>query len=253
MRCCSTRSVSPTAGPTCSRRTRTTSIGAINMLEPTTNLLLQVQPRVHLPAGGREDPARQRRLCRVWRKRPDTASWTSALLLGNDPYHYPDNLPVVGAKGGPGGKPGCGSLPDAAKNFPVRQLVTNTGWGTGLDMRPNPGIGIPGLGQLLPGHPRGARAAQHPQLLRRAGDRADPVSGGAALRRGAVRAGRHAAVAGAATGAAPDGAEDPGPRPGPSRSSSTRRRDAADTATADPVAARGRAGHHDRYRESQER
>ena len=54
----------------------------------------------------------------------------------NDPYVYPDNLPIVAAKGGPGGKPSCGSLPDATKNFPVRQLVTNTGWGTGMDSGP---------------------------------------------------------------------------------------------------------------------
>lgn len=67
----------------------------------------------------------------------------AALAFGDDPYRYPDNLPIVAAKGGPGGKPGCGSLPDVTKNFPVRQLVTNTGWGTGLDIRPNPGIGHP--------------------------------------------------------------------------------------------------------------
>lgn len=93
------------------------------------------------------------------------------LLFGNDPYKYPENLPVVGAKGGPGGQPGCGSLPDATKNFPVRQLVTNTGWGTGLDIRPNPGIGHPcwanyfpvtranpeppSIRQCLPGHAPG--------------------------------------------------------------------------------------------------
>ena len=41
-----------------------------------------------------------------------------ALLLGNDPYVYPDNLPIVAAKGGPGGKPGCGSLPDAYEELP---------------------------------------------------------------------------------------------------------------------------------------
>ena len=29
-----------------------------------------------------------------------------ALLLGNDPYAYPDNLPIVAAKGGPGGAAG---------------------------------------------------------------------------------------------------------------------------------------------------
>jgi phospholipid/cholesterol/gamma-HCH transport system substrate-binding protein len=73
-----------------------------------------------------------------------------ALLLGDDPYRYPDNLPVVGAKGGPGGKPGCGSLPDVSKNFPQRYLVTNTGFGTGLDLRPNPGIGFPGWINYLP-------------------------------------------------------------------------------------------------------
>ena len=73
-----------------------------------------------------------------------------ALLPGNDPYVFPDNLPIVAAKGGPGGRPGCGSLPDATKNFPVRQLVTNTGWGTGLDIRPNPGLGHPCWADYFP-------------------------------------------------------------------------------------------------------
>jgi phospholipid/cholesterol/gamma-HCH transport system substrate-binding protein len=74
----------------------------------------------------------------------------AALLFGDDPYSYPDNLPIVAAKGGPGGKPGCGSLPDVAKDFPVRSLVTNTGWGTGVDIRPNPGIGRPFYADLFP-------------------------------------------------------------------------------------------------------
>jgi phospholipid/cholesterol/gamma-HCH transport system substrate-binding protein len=74
----------------------------------------------------------------------------AALLFGKDQYRYPDNLPVTGAKGGPGGKPGCGSLPDVAKNFPVRDLVTNTGYGTGVDLRPNPGIGRPFYTDFLP-------------------------------------------------------------------------------------------------------
>jgi phospholipid/cholesterol/gamma-HCH transport system substrate-binding protein len=74
----------------------------------------------------------------------------SGLLFGDDSYRYPDNLPIVAAKGGPGGKPGCGSLPDARKNFPVRALVTNTGWGTGLDIRPNPGIGHPWFANYFP-------------------------------------------------------------------------------------------------------
>ncbi|MDV6979066.1 MCE family protein [Mycobacterium intracellulare] len=118
-------------------------VTSVNDLEPTTNLLLKYNPEYtcfmqgaqwYLDHGGR-------------------AAWGGAdgrslqldfgLSLGNDPYIYPDNLPTVAAKGGPGGKPGCGSLPDVTKNFPVRQLVTDTGWGTGLDIRPNPGIGHP--------------------------------------------------------------------------------------------------------------
>jgi phospholipid/cholesterol/gamma-HCH transport system substrate-binding protein len=74
----------------------------------------------------------------------------AGLLYGQDPYRYPDNLPIVAAKGGPGGKPSCGSLPDATKNFPVRQLITNTGFGTGLDFRPNLGIGFPGWLNYFP-------------------------------------------------------------------------------------------------------
>jgi phospholipid/cholesterol/gamma-HCH transport system substrate-binding protein len=74
----------------------------------------------------------------------------AALLFGDDPYRYPDNLPLVAAKGGPGGRPSCGSLPDVSKNFPVKYLVTDTGFGTGLDIRPNPGIGFPGYNNYFP-------------------------------------------------------------------------------------------------------
>lgn len=88
-----------------------------------------------------------------------------AFLFGDDPYRYPENLPVVAAKGGPGGKPGCGSLPDPSKNWPVRQLVTNTGWGTGMDIRPNPGIGFPGWVDYLPV----TRAVPEPPVVRNLG------------------------------------------------------------------------------------
>lgn len=74
----------------------------------------------------------------------------AALAWGQDPYRYPDHLPIVGAKGGPGGRPGCGSLPDVTQQFPVRQLITNTGWGTGTDIRVNPGIGFPGWANYFP-------------------------------------------------------------------------------------------------------
>jgi phospholipid/cholesterol/gamma-HCH transport system substrate-binding protein len=74
----------------------------------------------------------------------------------------------VAAKGGPGGKPGCGSLPDVSKNFPVRQLITNTGWGTGLDLRPNPGIGFPGWLNFMPV----TRGIPEPPVIRNIGPHA---------------------------------------------------------------------------------
>src|SRR5215208_215204 len=124
-------------------------IKAINVLEPTTNLLYKYNPeytcllvgaKTLLDTGGYEAPGGNGR----------TLVLDVGLTLGDDPYHYPANLPVIGAKGGPGGKPGCGSLPDVAKNWPVRNLVTNTGFGTGVDWRPNPGIGFPAWANYLP-------------------------------------------------------------------------------------------------------
>ncbi|MEO3757741.1 MCE family protein [Mycobacterium sp. B14F4] len=124
-------------------------IKAINVLEPTTNLLYKYSPeytclltgaKTLLDTGGYDAPGGNGR----------TLVLDVALTLGDDPYKYPNHLPIVGAKGGPGGKPSCGSLPDVAQNWPVRNLVTNTGFGTGLDWRPNPGIGFPGYANYLP-------------------------------------------------------------------------------------------------------
>lgn len=124
-------------------------IKAINVLEPTANLLYKYNPeytcllmgaKTILDTGGYQSAGGDGR----------TLVLDTSLALGDDPYHYPDNLPIIGAKGGPGGKPGCGSLPDVAKNWPVRNLVTNTGFGTGMDWRPNPGIGFPAWANYFP-------------------------------------------------------------------------------------------------------
>lgn len=124
-------------------------IDSVNVLQPTTDLLMKYNPEYTcllvgakwwLDNGGYDAVGGN--------GYSDVAD--AALLWGKDPYKYPDNLPIVAAKGGPGGKPGCGSLPDASKNFPVRQLITNTGWGTGLDVRPNLGIGNPCFGNYFP-------------------------------------------------------------------------------------------------------
>jgi phospholipid/cholesterol/gamma-HCH transport system substrate-binding protein len=117
-------------------------IRGINVAQPTTDLLAKYNPeftcllvgaKYHLDNGGYSSRGGNGYSLIV-----DTA-----LLFGDDGYRFPDNLPIVAAKGGPAGKPSCGSLPDVTKNYPVRQLVTNTGWGTGLDIRPNPGLGRP--------------------------------------------------------------------------------------------------------------
>lgn len=136
-------------------------IHAINVLEPTTNLMMTYDPEYTCLLTGAQwwlDNGGYERIGGDGR----TVMLDSALLFGDDPYQYPDNLPIVAAKGGPGGKPGCGSLPDASKNFPVRQLVTNTGWGTGLDIRPNPGIGHPCWVDFLPV----TRAVPEPSSIR---------------------------------------------------------------------------------------
>lgn len=114
-------------------------VATADNVEPTTSLLLDYNAEYTCTLQG-ADWFRENAQW-AWGGDGRTIQLDIGLLLGNDPYVYPDNLPIVAAKGGPGGSPGCGSLPDPTKNFPVRQLVTNTGWGTGLDIRPNPGIG----------------------------------------------------------------------------------------------------------------
>jgi phospholipid/cholesterol/gamma-HCH transport system substrate-binding protein len=124
-------------------------VRAINVLEPTTALLMKYNPEYTCLLVG----------TKWWL---DNGAYDSiggngksiildaAMNFGDDPYRYPDNLPIVAAKGGPGGRPSCGSLPRADQNFPVRQLVTNTGWGTGVDIRTNPGFGHPFWANYLP-------------------------------------------------------------------------------------------------------
>jgi phospholipid/cholesterol/gamma-HCH transport system substrate-binding protein len=125
-------------------------VRSLDELEPTTALLLKYSPSYtcmfqgaqwFLEHGGRDA---------MGGANGKSVLLDVALLFGDDQYRYPDNLPIIGAKGGPGGKPSCGSLPDPSANYPVRALVTDTGWGTGVDYRPNPGIGFPGYANYLP-------------------------------------------------------------------------------------------------------
>ena len=124
-------------------------VRSMNTLEPTTALLAKYSPTYtclfqgaqwFLENGGRDALGGNGK----------SVIMDAALLAGDDPYRFPDNLPIVNATGGPGGRPSCGSLPDVSQNFPVKYLVTDTGFGTGLDLRPNPGIGFPGFANYFP-------------------------------------------------------------------------------------------------------
>lgn len=124
-------------------------VRAVNTVAPTTALLEKYSPTYtclfmgaqwFLENGGRDALGGNGK----------SVIMDAALLAGDDAYRYPDHLPRVNAKGGPGGKPSCGSLPDVAENYPVKYLVTDTGFGAGLDVRPNPGIGFPGFANYFP-------------------------------------------------------------------------------------------------------
>jgi phospholipid/cholesterol/gamma-HCH transport system substrate-binding protein len=140
-------------------------VHSLNVLEPTTRLLMKYNPELTclLVGGAKTFDYDFQNI--AGGHNGFSVILDVALLLGDDAYRFPENLPVNGAKGGPGGQPGCGSLPDVAKNWPQRYLVTNTGWGTGVDMRPNPGIGFPGYADYLPG----TRGVPEPPSLRHPG------------------------------------------------------------------------------------
>lgn len=126
-------------------------VRSITVLEPTTDLLHKYDPIYTCTLlGAVEQLSGIGDGYRVTGGNGRTAMLDAGLLLGDDQYRYPDHLPIVAAKGGPDGRPGCGSLPLVTEQYPVRQLVTNTGWGTGQDIRTNPGIGFPGWANYFP-------------------------------------------------------------------------------------------------------
>jgi len=137
-------------------------IRAVNILEPTTNLLMKYNPEYTCLLVGTKQFLDTIGYYATGGANGYSLITDSGIMFGEDPYAYPDNLPIVAAKGGPGGKPSCGSLPDPAKNYPVRYVVTNTGWGTGMDIRDNIGRGHPCYAQYF----QVTRAAPQPPSVR---------------------------------------------------------------------------------------
>jgi phospholipid/cholesterol/gamma-HCH transport system substrate-binding protein len=127
--------------------TKDNLVATINALESTTSLLMKYNPALTCTLMGAKKVVDDSYALGGNGK---SFIMDAGMMFGDDPYRYPENLPVNNAKGGAGGKPSCGSLPDVAANWPVRALVADTGFGTGLDLRPNPGIGFPGYANYLP-------------------------------------------------------------------------------------------------------
>ena len=81
-------------------------VNTINLLAPTTSLLMKYNPELTcLLVGADKTGAGLSQM--LGGSNGKSLIMDAALLLGDDPYRYPDNLPIVAAKGGPGGKPGC--------------------------------------------------------------------------------------------------------------------------------------------------
>ncbi len=125
-------------------------VRSVNLLEPTTALLHKYSSTYtclfqgaqwYLEHGGRD----------AFGGNGYSVILDAALLFGDDPYRYPRHLPKVNATGGPGGRPSCGSLPDPSANYPVRQLVTDTGWGAAPnEIRTNLATGNPWWANYFP-------------------------------------------------------------------------------------------------------
>ncbi|GAA5056058.1 MCE family protein [Nocardia callitridis] len=95
---------------------------AIGLLRPTTDLLGRYAPVLTCFLQGAD---RARRLAEpVTGGNGSSMLLRSTLLLGTDPYTYPDNLPVVGATGGPR----CGALPEVTlSEVPTPFVVADIG------------------------------------------------------------------------------------------------------------------------------
>ncbi|SPM41866.1 mce3 [Mycobacterium numidiamassiliense] len=131
-------------------RSESNIVQSFNLLDPTTALLNKYSPTYtclfqgaqwYVDHGGRD----------ALGGNGYSVILDAALLFGDDPYRYPRHLPKVNATGGPGGRPSCGSLPDPSANFPVRALVTDTGWGAAPDeIRTTPWVGNPWWANYFP-------------------------------------------------------------------------------------------------------
>lgn len=127
--------------------TGTGIVDSMRLLVPTTELLAEYSPSfeclLHLGAGTAVRSARQ--------INDHAISLDSGLLFGDDPYTNPENLPVVAAKGGPHGAPGC--YPRVTwDNYPTPYLRMNTGAALNGPGTYHPRAGSPSVLEFLFGN-----------------------------------------------------------------------------------------------------
>ena len=125
----------------------------------------QVQPRVHLPAAwaprtSSTTAATQRPAAMAASLVARRRVWPSATI----PTAIPQHLPIVGAKGGPGGKPGCGSLPDVVEELPGAPARHQHRLRHRPGLAAQPGHRLPGYANYFPV----TRAVPEPPSIRNA-------------------------------------------------------------------------------------
>ncbi|WP_169816083.1 MCE family protein [Nocardia miyunensis] len=124
-------------------------VDSMRLLTPTTALLAKYSPQFpcmfHL---GATDAAIEPS---VVDETGYSASLDVGLLAGDNPYSYPENLPVVAAKGGPRTEPGC-YAPTTWNNYPAPYLRMNTGAPQNGPDSDHPKLGDPSVIQYLFGN-----------------------------------------------------------------------------------------------------
>ena len=99
-------------------------VRALSDLVPTANLLNEYSPELFCTIRNFHDvgPA----IAASVGGNGYSLATTSKILFADNPYVFPDNLPRVNARGGPGGKPGCWQ-PVTRDLWPAPWLVMDTG------------------------------------------------------------------------------------------------------------------------------
>jgi phospholipid/cholesterol/gamma-HCH transport system substrate-binding protein len=129
--------------------TKDNPIHLLNELEPTTRLLMKYNPELTCTFLGAK-PIMDRGYADAFTFNGRSFIADAGILFGDDAYRYPENLPVLNIKGGPGGTPSCGSLPDVEKNHPQTYLVTGSGSAMAWTCGPTLGSGT----RVIPFIPR---------------------------------------------------------------------------------------------------